>query len=142
MKELKFSLPESFYTDREDFFISKKSRTPVPDISKFKNIKDKVLGADYVLSLVFIGDSFSRKLNKKYRGKDKPANILSFSISKKEGEIFINLRKTKEEKMKFNLSYGKFVGKLFIHGLLHLKGMAHSSTMDKEENVLFKKFFV
>ena len=36
----------------------------------YKKIKDYVLGNSYDLSLVFIGDQLSRKLNLEFRGKD------------------------------------------------------------------------
>ncbi|MEI7513231.1 MAG: rRNA maturation RNase YbeY [bacterium] len=103
-------------------------------------IKDKVLGKNYELSLAFVGDTRSRKLNKIYRGKDKPTNILSFELSKTSGEIVINPRLAKKEATKFNRSYKNFLCFLFIHGVHHLKGMQHSSTMDKAEEKIRKIF--
>ena len=93
-------------------------------------IKNKVLGNKYELSLVFIGSTRSRKLNLTYRDKDKPANVLSFPLTKSSGEIFIDLNKTKT----FSTLH------LFIHGLLHLKGMQHGGKMESEEQRLLKLF--
>ena len=81
------------------------------------------MGKSYELSLVFCGDTLSRKLNRAYRGKDKPTNVLSFPLSEKSGEIFINLSRTKP--------FG--AQKLFIHGLLHLNGMEHGARMERAE---------
>ena len=84
------------------------------------------MGKGYELSLVFCGNSLSRKLNRVYRGKDRPTNVLSFPLSKNSGEIFINLS-----------GLGAFgVLELFIHGLLHLKGMAHGRKMEQAEKKL------
>jgi len=99
---------------------------------KFKKIKDEILGKKYELSLVFCGNALSRKLNRIYRGKDKPTNVLSFPLSKNSGEIFINLSKIGE----FSPAH------LFIHGCLHLKGMRHGSKMEKVEKQLLKKWLV
>jgi probable rRNA maturation factor len=103
-------------------------------------IKDNVLGKNYSLSLVFIGDKLSKKLNYQYRQKDKPTDILSFPLSENEGEIFINLKYAKKEAPLFKKNYKDFIVFLFIHGLLHLKGLQHSSRMNKEEERIFKKF--
>lgn len=102
----------------------------------FTRLKNAVLGKKYELSLVFIDSAFSRRLNATYRGKNKPANILSFPLSKKTGEIFIDLITAKKEAKKFGMTFSKFVIFLFIHGILHLKGMKHGDTMDKAEKQL------
>ena len=102
----------------------------------FTRLKNSALGQDFELSLVFIDNIFSRRLNKKYRGKNKPANILSFPLSKKSGEIFIDLVTAKKEARKFEMSFRDFVTFLFIHGLFHLKGMRHGDTMERAEKKL------
>ena len=105
----------------------------------FRKIKDSVLGKDYELSLVFIGIKKSQALNKKYRKKDKPTNILTFPLSKTEGEIFICPEVAKSDAKKFDMKENEFIGFLFIHGLLHLKGLKHGKKMEKEEEKLRKK---
>jgi probable rRNA maturation factor len=96
----------------------------------FDRIKNKVLGEKYELSLVFCGNERSRTLNRAYRGKDHPTNVLSFTLSKDSGEMFINLRRLK----------GFSVGNLFIHGLFHLKGLDHGATMERAEEKMRKAF--
>ena len=106
----------------------------------FSKIKNACLGKHYELSLVFIDNKLSRQLNKVYRKKNKPTNILSFPLSKDSGEIFIDLELAKKEASDFDQTFPNFIGFLFIHGLLHLKGMQHGSTMEKAESKLRKKF--
>lgn len=110
----------------------KKGRFSIP----FDKLKNKVLGKSFELSLVFVDNVFSRRLNKIYRKKNKPANILSFPLSKKSGEIFIDLVTAKKDSKKFEMSFRNFVEFLFVHGLLHLKGMRHGDTMDEAEKKL------
>lgn len=106
----------------------------------FVDIKNSVLGKKYDLSLVFIGNRLSRRLNREHRDKDKPANVLSFPLSKESGEIFIDVKEATKQAPSFEVSPSKFLGQLFIHGLFHLKGFDHGSTMEKEEEKIRKKF--
>lgn len=99
----------------------------------FTNLKNSVLGRNFELSLVFVDNVFSRRLNRTYRGKNKSADILSFPLSKKSGEIFIDLITARKEMGKFNMLFKEFVTFLFIHGILHLKGMKHGITMERRE---------
>ncbi len=62
----------------------------------FNTIADYALSQGYELSLVFVTSEISRKINKQYRGKDKPTNILSFPLEKNEGEILIDLQLIKK----------------------------------------------
>ena len=107
------------------FSISNKTRRRVPRV-KFEKIAEHILGKEYDLSLVFCTNALSQELNKTYRDKDYPTNVLSFPVSESSGEIFINLAKL-----------GAFsVVELFIHGCFHLKGMEHGDTMEKAEKAM------
>ena len=99
-----------------------------------------MLGKDYELSLVFIGATESRKLNNKWRQKDKPTNVLSFPLSETAGEIFITPSKAKKEAPSFDRKYDNFTAFLFIHGLAHLKGLDHGDEMEAIEAKARKKF--
>jgi probable rRNA maturation factor len=106
----------------------------------FRRIKEEILGRDYELSVVFAGDAATRRLNRTYRSKDKPANVLSFPLSKTSGEIFLNLARATKEAPDFGDSPRSFIGFLFIHGLLHLKGLDHGRTMERQEREWRKRF--
>ncbi len=68
------------------------------------------------------------------RYKKDPAvatsNVLAFPLSKTSGEILICKSAAKPFTVEF----------LFIHGALHLKGLKHGATMEREENRLLKRF--
>ena len=126
---------------QSSFSITNKTRGTLPKVS-FVRIKNAVMGKDYCLSLVFIGENKSKSLNKIHRGKNKPTNILSFPLDKKNGEVFMTPSLARKEAKLFGRKYDNFMAFLFIHGLLHLKGMKHSSRMEKTEKKLRKKFGV
>ena len=123
---------------QDNFFIAKTTKGKLPRLP-FEQIKNEIISKKYTLSLVFIGDARSKTLNKKYRKNNTPANILSFPVSKDEGEIYINTRLAQRESRLFNMNTTQFIGYLFIHGLLHLKGYSHSSKMEKKERQLLKE---
>lgn len=106
----------------------------------FAKMADAVLGEEYECSLVIVSPKKSRELNREYREKDNSTNILSFPLSEDEGEIFLDLDKAKKEAPLFERSYTNFVGFLFIHGLLHLKGLDHGTKMENAEKK-FRKLF-
>lgn len=126
---------------QDKFSILNKTKRTLPSVP-FGKIKDAALGKDYNLSLVFIGERRSRKLNSSYRAKDKSTNILSFPLDKKNGEIFITLTVAKRQTKKFKRSFNNLIAFLFIHGLMHLKGHLHGDTMEKAESKLRKQFSV
>ncbi len=123
----------------ENFTITNTTKRTLPRVP-FLAIKNKALGKKYNLSLVFVGNTQSRKINKSYRGKDKPTNVLSFEFDKTHGEILIAPAVAEKEAKLFDREYDNFIAFLFIHGLMHLKGMDHGSTMEKAEEKLRKQF--
>ena len=99
----------------------------------FLRMKNEILGKDYDLSLAFVGRKRAIELHKEWKSKDDAVNILSFPLSKTEGEIVISLEKARSECKKFERSYPNYLAFLFIHGCVHLKGFSHGSKMEAEE---------
>jgi probable rRNA maturation factor len=123
--------------------ISKTIKNNAPkDALFFNSVLEHVFGKDYELSIVFIGNKLSRKLNRTHRGIDKPTDILSFTLDKKAGEIYINIPYSKVKCRSFDRNLNNYVKFLFIHGLFHLKGHEHSSRMENEEQKVRTKFGV
>lgn len=127
--------------DSESLTITNKTKGKLPRLP-FLDMKNAALGKNYDLSLVFIGERRSRNLNIAYRNKHKSGNVLSFPLDKKTGEIFICPARCRREAKNFDRSYENFIAFLFIHGLLHLKGMDHGSTMERAEEKIRAQFGV
>jgi probable rRNA maturation factor len=90
--------------------------------------KELVLDPEYDLSVAEIDLATSRQLNKQYRGKDKPANVLSFPLSATSGEILLCPEAAGTHSPV----------SLLIHGLYHLKGYRHGSKMSNAEATTLK----
>lgn len=114
----------------------------------FRQTKTK---EDAYLSVAFVGEKEIKKLNKNYRGKNKPTNVLSFSYENdplhslsKIYEIIICLNLARKESLRDNNNLDDYVIFLIIHGFLHLIGYDHKIAMERkkmehiEEELLLK----
>ncbi|MDO8686851.1 MAG: rRNA maturation RNase YbeY [Candidatus Berkelbacteria bacterium] len=109
--------------------------------NNFSVLKNDILGKQYSLSIAYVSEEKSREINKKYRKKDKATNVLSFALRKNEGEIVLCRAVIKREAKIFSKNFSQFLSFLVIHGMLHLKGMKHSSTMERLEEKYDQKYF-
>jgi len=100
-----------------------------------KGVAKKVLKGENIkemnLSIVFVGEARMRKLNKKYRKKNKVTDVLSFSNGL--NEIVICLREVKKNAKRFNSIFKKELVRVLIHAMLHLLAYSHEKMQDKEE---------
>ncbi|MES2470741.1 MAG: rRNA maturation RNase YbeY [Patescibacteria group bacterium] len=124
-----------------NFRLANSTKAKLPSLA-FAAMKEAVLGKEYDLTLQIVSLEEIHILNWQYRKIDKPTDILSFPYSKTEGEMFINIEETKKEALKFGRTFPNFLAFLFIHGLVHLAGHDHSSTMERIEARFRKQFKV
>src|SRR4051812_43833928 len=104
--------------------ILNKTKGKLPSLP-FDLYKNKILGKKYNLSVAIVGEKLIQNLNKKYRKINKPTDVLSFSLDKNSGEIFICLKQTKKMSKEFNRSYENFLKFLVVHSMVHLLGFDH-----------------
>tara|TARA_B100001093_G_scaffold362548_1_gene347301 strand:+ start:140 stop:601 length:462 start_codon:yes stop_codon:yes gene_type:complete len=113
---------------------------------KYKFIKKKIS-----LTLLLSNNKNIKKLNKNFRNKNKPTDVLSFpfnnktKISKKTyiGDIIISYNFMNELKSQSQNNFKEKLIKTFIHGFLHLIGFDHIKDIDykkmlKEEEYIYK----
>lgn len=106
----------------------------------FVEIATAILGARYDLSLALVGDDRAQKLNREYRSRDYIPNVLAFPLAKSSGEIVLNPRRSAKESGKYAHSEQEHLTYLFIHACLHLKGLDHGESMEREEQKYLKQF--
>ena len=113
---------------------------------KYKFIKKKVS-----LTILLSNNKNIKRLNKKFRNKNKPTDVLSFPFEKKLdikkftylGDIVISYEFMNKPKTLGNLEFKNKVTKIFIHGFLHLLGYDHTKLKDFkkmriEENKIYE----
>jgi probable rRNA maturation factor len=119
--------------------IRKTSLGPMPPIP-FEKLARAALPSRYELSLVICGDALAQEMNETYRKKRYAPNVLSFPLTKTEGEIFLNAPRAKREAKLYGMSFSDRLAHLFVHGCLHLKGLAHGRIMDSNERRILRRF--
>jgi rRNA maturation RNase YbeY len=105
----------------------------------FQKIADEVL-PDWEISLVFVAPKKAQELNKQLRDKDYTPNVLSYAVGEKSAEIFICPSEATKQAPDFNLEPSTFNLLLFIHGVLHIKGLAHGAKMEKCERDILHRY--
>jgi len=128
-------------TEDNKFSITNTTKGKLPSLP-FVQFKNKILGKNYELSLVFVDNKQIHFLNKFYRKVNKPTDILSFPLNKKSGEIFICQKIAKNKAKDFEREYKNFIAFLFIHGCVHLLGYDHGDKMETIEEKYRKIFKV
>ncbi|WP_419677406.1 rRNA maturation RNase YbeY [Aliarcobacter lanthieri] len=100
------------------------------------------------IELLIVDNPTIQEINKEYRQKDKPTDVLSFPFEGDFehlplGTIIISIDFVKEKSTEYNHKDEDELSLLFIHGLLHLLGYDHEIDMGEhrqKEEELIKKF--
>ena len=113
--------------------------------------KYKFLNKKVSFTLLLSNNKNIQKLNKLFRKKNKPTDILSFPLTKKVkiskqtclGDIIISYNFMNKPKSLNTKRFKEKVIKIFIHGFLHLLGFDHKKNKDyikmlKEEGQIYK----
>lgn len=100
------------------------------------------------VSLSFVSNEEIKELNKTYRDKDMPTDVLSFAMNESSdeeieiigadelsgilGDIIISTEKLEEQASEFGHSIERELGFLTVHGFLHLLGYDHMNEEDEK----------
>jgi probable rRNA maturation factor len=114
-----------------------------------------VLGLpDSELSIAIVGDRSIRRLNRDYLGRDKPTNVISFSMQEGDypdlnphllGDVVISADTAAREAEEGGVGFNARFTFLLLHGILHLTGYDHersgeaeAARMEEKERKLFE----
>lgn len=94
-------------------------------------------GLDGEVSLLLCDDATSQQLNKTWRGKNTPTDVLSFPAAPQDrpflGDIAVSFGVSWRDAETRGLELKQHVSHLLIHGLLHLAGYDHIEDADAVE---------
>lgn len=109
--------------------------------------KEEAVG-DSEVSVTFVTDEMIRDINREYRGKDQPTDVISFAMEelgegetailgssepRMLGDIIISLDRTKKQAADYGHSFERELGFLAVHGFLHLLGYDHLTEEDEKK---------
>jgi len=111
-------------------------------------------GAAAVVGVILTGDAEQRQLNRTYRGKDSPTNVLSFALTEPGaplpagspvllGDVVLDFETVAREAAEQDKLLADHLRHLVVHGVLHLFGFDHetdteAATMEARETAILK----
>lgn len=100
------------------------------------------------LSISIVGDRSIRVINRDYLGKDRPTNVISFSLQEGEctginsyalGDVVISADTAAREAEESGREFFERLTFLLLHGILHLCGYDHERSGDAEAKKMHAK---
>ncbi|WP_456278244.1 rRNA maturation RNase YbeY [Bacillus sp. AK128] len=100
------------------------------------------------LSVTFVNNERIQEINKEYRGKDQPTDVISFAMEemgqgeieiygdqlpKHLGDLIISIEQARLQAEEYGHSYSRELGFLTVHGFLHLLGYDHMNEEDEKK---------
>ena len=115
-----------------------------------KSIIEKVLThykyTSYDVNVIFTSDIHLSDLKKEFFSKDQWTDVIAFPLQRDskfiEGEIYISIPTAKKNANLFKEPYKKELGRLIIHGLLHLLGIEDKSVEQKKKMTILEEKFL
>lgn len=100
-----------------------------------------------IFNIIIVDNEYIHKINKEYRGIDRPTDVISFALEDNTdfiepefrvlGDIYISIDKVKEQSELYSHSFLRELSFLTVHGLLHLLGYDHMN--EEDEKVMFSR---
>jgi probable rRNA maturation factor len=108
----------------------------VSGLTRFLNRARTAVGVRGAVDVLLSDDSTLRELNKNFRGKDKPTDVLSFPApsaftTKHAGDLAVSLDTAARQATTYGHTLSDEVRILLLHGLLHLSGEDHETDNGK-----------
>jgi len=100
------------------------------------------------INIIFTTDMHIKRINKDFRGKNKPTDVLSFNIEKSSvrnavfGEIYISAETAKRQALEYENTINNEFLRLVCHGLLHVLGYDHIKIKDRTRMESREKYFL
>ena len=100
------------------------------------------------LSLLLVDDRQIQELNHRFLGRDKPTNVLAFSMREGEysslhphllGDLVISIETAKRQSRQSGLNEMEMITLLVIHGILHLLGYEHEGRKKEAREMAIKQ---
>lgn len=103
-------------------------------------LREEGIEEDEDINCLFTDNEYIKALNKKYRARNNPTDILTFSFKEGSdseyrgrmfGEIYISLEEAEANAVRFKQELEDEIKLLFVHGLLHLLGYGDENKKER-----------
>jgi probable rRNA maturation factor len=91
-----------------------------------------------IINVIVTDDRELRRLNRRYRGKDKPTDVLSFSYLENggraadgiAGDVFVSHQTLARDARRLGIAPADLALRIVVHGCLHVLGYDHETDAD------------
>jgi probable rRNA maturation factor len=86
------------------------------------------------IGIVLAGDGELRELNRRWRGRDRATDVLSFPYGERarvSGDLVVSLDRVREQSRRYRVTPGAELARLIVHGTLHLAGHDHRRAAER-----------
>ncbi|MFK4565829.1 rRNA maturation RNase YbeY [Enterococcus sp. UD-01] len=110
------------------------------------------IAGDTEMSVTFMDNAGIQVINRDYRGKDTPTDVISFALEEESedelpiifeeeeelfprnlGDLMISTERAAEQAEEYGHTFERELGFLAVHGFLHLNGYDHMEPADEKE---------
>lgn len=86
------------------------------------------------VNVIVAGDLFLRRLNRQFRRKDRPTDVLAFAgEGDLLGEVYVSVTRARIQARRFEVTLASELRRLVAHGLFHLLGFTHRTMRRRVE---------
>lgn len=139
-------------------FIDETEKVPTEEIKEIENLLQFAAGfleiaEDTEMSVTFTDNAGIQMINRDYRGKDMPTDVISFALEdegedelpiifddeelaelpRNLGDLIISTERAAEQAVEYGHTLEREMGFLAVHGFLHLNGYDHMVPEDEKE---------
>lgn len=94
------------------------------------------------ISVTLLGDEAMRQLNRSYLAKDRPTDVISFSLGDAElpvGDIYIGVPQARRQAEELGVDLTEELVRLAVHGTLHALGWNHPEGPERVDSPMFRR---
>ena len=127
-------------------------------ITPLEAIAGELAEEDAAVEVIIVDDEYIQKINREYRGLDRPTDVISFSYLPKDsqpvgspkddnlaGEVYVSYETLEKEAKAQGIELKNLFLRVGVHGLLHVIGYDHETEsearrMEEEERRLLQRY--
>ena len=135
-----------YYKNNTDYKISRSTICKIKKVIKM-TVEEDYPEHNFEVSVTICNDEYIHELNKEYRGKDKPTDVLSFPMLEFDtpeimtllGDVIISVDTALKQAEEYGNTLERELCFLSVHSALHLLGYDHETSTDDEKYMIEKQ---
>ena len=99
--------------------------------------------SDADLSITFLGPATMRRLNRQYKGRDEPTDVIAFTLDTPDrrtvGDVYLCAAVAARQARRHGVSCRQELIRLVVHGVLHVLGYDHPESDDRTRSAMWRR---